>query len=268
MSMTDSPAESGARPTAVRVLAAVGFIALIAGSFWFAVYSTRFVPNVVGRLGGAAVYIGSVFSPAKGPSLAVVPAETASTTISFGEVSSTSSTSAISTVASSSIPAISVPAKPAPAKPTATSAGPKTISTVQISGTRASPVETGLPDLVVTITGIGYLAAASADSLVTSSTVPPLNRPAVTFTIKNIGTATSGPWRFSASIPTQTAYIYESQPQQPLAPGDSIDYTLGFDQSNKGAGEMISITANFDHTVRESNPDNNSASATVTVLGS
>ncbi len=245
-----------ARQASLHALAVVGFIALIGGGMWLAVYSTRYVPDVVGRLGSAAVFLGSVFTPAEEPSLSVVPTPVASTTIPFGEA--TSSTPAVSTP---------VPTTPKPVQP---SAGEKTTNTYPMNGTIAvtTTLPNGLPDLVVTIDAIGYLATSSAESFVASSTVPVQNRPAVTFTIKNIGTKTAGPWRFSASIPTQTAYIYQSQPQQPLNPGDSIRYTLGFDQATKGANKTISITANFDHAITESNPDNNSASAQVTILGS
>jgi hypothetical protein len=87
----------------------------------------------------------------------------------------------------------------------------------------------------------------------------------------------SGVWRFSASIPTQSSYFFQSQPQQALAPGDSIDYVLGFDQANKGSGQMISVTANIKYVdpftgaitfpVAESNSNNNSASTVITILG-
>jgi len=242
-----------ARQTALHILAAVGFIALIGASMWLAVYSTRYVPGVIGRIGSAAVYLGSVFTPAEEPSLSVVPTPVASTTIPFGNTSS-------------NVPPVSTPVSPKPVQPTA---GEKTTNTYPMGGTTALPsLSSGLPDFVVTIDAIGYLATSSAESFVTSSTVPAQNRPAVVFTIKNIGTKVGGQWRFSASIPTQTAYIYQSEPQQPLNPGDRITYTLGFDQATRGTDKTISITANFDRTVTESNPDNNSASALVTILGS
>lgn len=246
------------RQTIIHTLAAVGFVALIGASMWLAVYSTRYVPGVVNRIGSAAVYLGSVFTPSPA-SLAVVPSPTASTTISFGDASSTVSTPVSSTTTKTV----------ATTKTVIPTAGSQTSGTYQIGGTVAptSPVLYGLPDFVANIDAIGYLATSSADSFIASSTVPFGNRPAVRFTIRNTGTNVSGSWRFSASIPTQTAYIFQSQPQQPLAPGDSISYTLGFDQANKGAGQVVSITANFDKTVAESNPDNNSTSAKLTILG-
>jgi len=51
------------RRRAVGILAIIGFIALIGVGMWLAMYATRYVPGVAGRLGGAAVYVGSALSP-------------------------------------------------------------------------------------------------------------------------------------------------------------------------------------------------------------
>ncbi len=253
----DTPTKNlPARQVAITALAVVGFIALIAASMWLAVYATRFVPEVVGRIGSAAVYLSSVFTPGEGPTLSVVPpTPLASTTIPFGTASSSGSTTASSTTPKGTVP-----------KPIATTPGEKTSTTYQISG--ATSTLHGLPDFVTTIRAVGYLSTTATDSFVASSTVPAGSRPAVHFIIKNVGTNASGSWRFSASIPAQTAFIYQSQFQQSLNPGDGIEYTLGFDQASAGTDKMISITANFDRSVAESNPDNNSASAKITILGS
>ena len=241
-----------ARQAAINGLAIVGFIALVAAGIWLAMYSTRYVPMVVNRVGSAAVYLGSVFTPADEPILSVVPASTASTTISFGDSNST----------------ISTPTTPANKNPIKTTAGERTSGTYQISGATTTKALSGLPDLVINIDAVGYLASTSADSFVATSTMQSSNRPAVKFMIKNIGTNVAGQWRFSASIPTSSAYLYYSPLQQSLNPGDSIDYTLGFDQPIAGSNKMISVTANFDHAIGESNTNNNSASAQLTILGS
>lgn len=235
------------RQATINGLAVVGFIALVIAGIWLAVYSTRFVPAVVNRIGTAAVYLGSIFTPSGGPTLSVVP--TASTTISFGTAATTSTGTTFNNT-----------------KPVATNVGEKTSGTYQIGDTETNALY-GLPDLAVNSIATGYLALASTDSFVASSAVPYGSRAAVTFTIKNIGTNWSGTWRFSASIPTQTAYTYNSQPQQSLAPGDSIDYTLGFDRAKTGYDQSISITANFDNTASESNINNNSVTAKITILG-
>jgi len=243
------------RSTVINVLAVAGFIAIIGGSMWLAVYSTRYVPNVVGRMGAAAVYLGAVFTPAPEPTLSVIP--TASTTLPFGEE------------VSSSISTTTVPTEilTAPSKPVTTTAGKQTTKTIQIGGATTTPKATvalsGLPDFAVTIHSVGYLASTTADSFIATTTISG-TRPAVSFTIKNIGTNVTGPWRWSISIPTQMAYLYESTPQQSLAPGDSIDYTLGFDQATVGT-QTVSVTANFDKTVTESNDRNNTTSAIMTI---
>lgn len=240
-------------PAAVQSLAVVGFVALVTLGMALAVYSTRFVPPVVDSVGAAAVYLGSVFTRAPA-SLSVVPTAT-STIISFGDASSTPATS-------------TTPALPqAPKKPVTPVAGAETAAAHPIGGT-APAAPSGLPDLKVTINKVGYLATSSATSFVTSATVPAGSRPAVNFTIKNVGGNVTGAWRWSASIPTLTAYVYQSDPQQSLAPGDSIEYTLGFDQALKGADKVITITANSDHAISESTTANNVASTSVTVLGS
>ena len=251
------------RQAAINGLAVTGFIALIVLGIWLAVYSTRFVPAVADRVGTAAAYLGSVFVPAPtpAPTISVVP--NASTTISFDNGSSTSPAAEATSTAASSDNKTAEKTKLVAVAPTA---GKEATSTYPMSGT-ATPVYSGLPDLIVTINAVGYLATSSADSFVASQTVPAGSRPAVRFIIKNIGTNVSGVWRFSASVPTQNAYVYGSELQQSLNPGDSIDYTLGFDQANTGANKMISITANSDHAIAESNSNNNSASATITILG-
>lgn len=243
---------SRSREIAISVLAVIGFISLMGASLWLALYATRFVPGVVNRFGTATVYLSSIFFPAP-PSLTVIPTPTASTTIPFDTATAT--------------PATTTALKPVVPKP----AVPPVSHTYPISGTSTvtvPPVFSGLPDLTVTIAAIGYLATSSAESFVASSTVPVGSRPAVRFSIKNVGTNSATPWRFSATIPTQSAYFFQSQPQLPLSPGESIDYTLGFDQANKGTGQMVSVTANFDKAIAESNQNNNSAAAYLTILGS
>lgn len=240
----------------MTTLAAVGFIALIGASIWLASYSTRFVPGIVNRVGSAAVYLGSLFQSAPA-TLSVVPTPLASTTLPFA-----TSTLPVATTT----PVVKPPLVTKPTYPT--TSGPKAVTTYPMNNPPVAPTLSGYPDLVVSITAVGYLATTSADSFVASSTVPQSSRPAVRFTIKNVGTNIAGPWRFSASIPTQNAFIFESQPQQRLAPGESIDYVLGFDQANKGASQMISVTANFDKAITESNATNNSAAASLTILGS
>lgn len=238
------------RQAIINGLAVAGFIALMVAGMWLAVYSTRFVPEVAGRIGSAAVYLSSVFTPE--PSLSVVP-----------QATTTPSTSATSTATTTKpLEIITIPSSN-PVKPVA---GNK-IDGVQQIGTTTPGTPYGYPDLTVKIVATGYLATTSASSFIASSTVPAGARPAVNFIIKNSGTNITGPWSFSASIPTQSSYIFQSQPQQTLAPGDSIEYTLGFDQATTGTNKAISITANPGNTLTESDTANNTASTSITILG-
>jgi len=242
--------------TAQNILAAVGFLALVAVGVGFAAYATRFVPVAVNSIGSAAVSLGSLFTPAPEPTL-LTSSPLAATSSPDEEVSTPVATSTPLSVLPISHPA-----------PFAPIAGPEASTILPISGATTTPTLSGLADLTTTITAIGYLATSSTDSFIATSTVPAGSRPAVRFTIQNVGTNISGPWRFSASLPAQVAYIYQSALQQSLAPGDRIEYTLGFDRANRGTNQTISITANFDHTVPESNTNNNSASAALTIFGS
>lgn len=75
----------------------------------------------------------------------------------------------------------------------------------------------GLADLKVTITSVNSLSSYQG-------------RTVVQFTVENVGTnvALSG-WSFNAQLPLTPAYTYQSQSQQALYPGDSIAYTLTYD---------------------------------------
>jgi hypothetical protein len=232
------------RAAVTASLAVVGFVALVALGMWLAISASRYVPSTVSRIGAAAVALTSIFSPATPPSA--------------GSASSTPSAATSTPPAASSTSA-------APAAPRVpTTPGQETSSETQIGGSGA-PVLAGLPDLDVSVTAVGYLTTNSTASFVASSNVPSGYRPAVQFTVKNIGTNIAGQWIFMASIPTTNSFVYTSLPQQALNPGDSIDYTLGFDSAAVGTGKTITITVNSDHRVTESNTNNDVATANVNV---
>jgi hypothetical protein len=232
----------------LTTLAVVGFLALVAFGIYLAVYSARFVPGAVTSLDSAAVSLGSIFTPAASSTLAVVP-NTSTTTIAFGTGTSTVATSTATTTK---------PVYVAP-KP-----GAETTATYPIGGS-STATYSGLPDLAVTVDAVGYLTTDTADSFVAASTVPAGYRPAVEFTVKNVGTNVAGEWSFSANIPTSVGNTYDSVAQQSLNPGDSVDYTLGFDQALVGTNEPITIDVNYNNAIAESSTANNSITASVNV---
>ncbi len=240
----------------IRSLAVIGFITLTFLGVWLAIYSARYVPKTVSNTVTAAVYIGSVFTPTSSkPSLSVVPVATTT--------SERTTTSIVATA-----PTTPVATKTTPKKKTVTPTKGKRVTTVQQIKDNASTLY-GLPDLTVSIDAVGYLASTSVESFIATSTIPHGKTPAVRFTVKNSGTNVAGAWRFSASIPTKMAYTYQSPIQKKARrPGDSVVFTLGFTQANTGADKIISITVNPNHTITESNTNNNTATTKITILGS
>lgn len=241
------------RQTAVTSLAVVGFLALVGLGVWGAVAFSRYMPGIVNTFGTAAVYLSTAFSPAEDePQSPSAPTAT-STIISFGDpVLPATTTAPIATTTR-------------PAAPAAITPGPSTETVIQTGGTVAPAALYGKSDLVVTVTQIGYLNSNTTSSFIGSNVVPDNKRPAVKFTIKNIGTNVSGAWRFSAEVPTRTRYTYKSERQLSLNPGESIEYVLGFDQARTGENRIATITANYDGAVDESNTKNNTVDVSFNV---
>jgi hypothetical protein len=236
------------RQAAVNGLAVLGFIALVAAGIWLAIYSTRYVPTVVTRLGEAAVYLGSVFNRGDN-NLEVVPSPSATSTITFGDATSTEA-------GTTDTPAVT---------PTPT-AGPSTATSYTETGTpvATTPALHGLADLQISVTAIGYLETASTDSFVESATVPDGERPAIRFTVRNVGTNISDTWRFEAELPSRATPEFRSPSQQALLPGEYIDYTLGFERARTGEQE-ITITVNPDGEMSESSTANNTRTQTIVI---
>jgi hypothetical protein len=68
---------------------------------------------------------------------------------------------------------------------------------------------------------------------------------AITFTIENIGTnSIAGGWVFNANLPINGSYIFTSQPQHALNPGDKVVYTLTYSNSNAYTGGQSSYICN------------------------
>lgn len=259
-STTVTPSDN--RRTVVNTLAIVGFVALIGASMWLAIYSTRYVPSVVTRLGSAAVYLGSVFTPSPEPTLSVVPAPTASSTIiSFGEASST-----ISTNVSSTTSKVTTTNQSRTSVTNWTPGTPVDITNGAISSSLpASTNYYGSPDLEVKIETVGYTVPDG--SIVATTVIPAYTQGAVKFRVTNIGTNVSGPWTMHVIAPGTTL----EQTMGPLVPaGPGIppnEYVAYFINVAPGTDRPIIITVDSNQ-ITESNILNNAASTAVTILGS
>lgn len=134
-----------------------------------------------------------------------------------------------------------------------------------ISDSRSISVPNGRVDLKVRIIDTGIIDANN--TFVATSTIKFNEQGAVRFSITNIGTKTSDNWTFNAVLPTFPMHIFHSENQRALAPGDRIDFTLGFNQLNGSLTEGV-ITINADPTGRiynELNRDNNIAQVTIQI---
>ncbi len=256
MTTITTSSTSPVRRAAINALAVVGFIVLIIIGMALAVYAATFVPKAVTRLNGAAVYLSSLFVPATPPAIEVVtPGDTIPFTDTPGAGIATTTP-----VAETPAPAIKPATAPAAVAP---HAGTPTYTVV--TTTKPAPALFGLPDLTVAVVAKGYLTSADTTSFVKSDTVPSGERPAVKFSVLNVGTNASGRFDFTAKLPTRSSYMYTSDSQDSLLPGEHIDYVLGFDRARSGEDSEITITVDDDNDVTESNNSNNSVTVRVNI---
>ncbi len=239
------------------VLAAIGFLAVVSASIWLAAYSTRYIPALASRVGGAAVYMSSLFHPA--PTLKVVPTPVPSTP-----------TIPATTTPATSTPSVKPPKHTLPPTPVSR---PQT--SVQPITTPSIPVTlSGLPDLIVHIDRVGYIplsmkdtdVVTAASSLVASSTIPLGYMPAAIITVENKGTNTTGVnWNYGVDF---QGFKKIEEVGSSLAPSDARQFLLRIDHANLGTNQVLVVTVNQSRTLLESNTDNNIASSSLTILGS
>lgn len=241
------------RGAAINALAVVGFIALVFVGIALAIYAARYVPETVARLGAANVYFSSIFGGDENSDddLEVVPGDSVPFPDDEGPTTD------------EEVPSLDED-EPAPATPTKpTTPRPTTPTVIQVPVT--VPVTPyGDPDLSVRLLATGYLRTADTDSFVRDNEVPEGERPAVKFRVTNTGTNHSGAWEFEAKLPTTSSYTFKSRRQASLAPGQYVDFTLGFDRPKDGE-QTIKITIDSGDDVDESNERNNTLSIDIEV---
>lgn len=138
-------------------------------------------------------------------------------------VAATKLSSGIITATASSTTSVNPLSKTATSTSTTGTKKPTTTKPSTQTGSNGSYVPSGrttnlygLPDLAVRITNPGSVRNGS--------------RVALQFVVENVGTNVSpSNWSFTAALPYNPTYTYQSAGQQALYPGDKIVYTLGYD---------------------------------------
>ncbi|PIT91350.1 hypothetical protein COU17_00975 [Candidatus Kaiserbacteria bacterium CG10_big_fil_rev_8_21_14_0_10_49_17] len=134
--------------------------------------------------------------------------------------------------------------------------GTRTDNTYALNGGTNQSNPYGKPDLTAKVLEVGYVNSATKQFVASSS--PHINeRVAVKFEVINQGSKSTGAWSFNAVIPTYPSHIFHSQTQPSLAPGDKIEYVIGFDKTK--SADTAEITINVDPTgsIYELNESNN-----------
>ena len=133
------------------------------------------------------------------------------------------------------VPVVSTSTPTTPSAPTGpttsgktTTASPKTTSAYSYTPAPQPAAQLyGLPDLAVRIISVVPQPAPTYAS--------GGNRYSMQFEVSNMGTNIAGyGWAFTAQLPMNPTYTYNSGPQQALRPGDKIVYTMGFDMPYQG----------------------------------
>lgn len=123
----------------------------------------------------------------------------------------------------------------------------------------------GYVDLSIEIIRVGALEGNSNRFSRNDATLDRDRRGGVMFVIRNLGTKTSEQWSFEAELPTRPSFTFRRNAEQALAPGDRIEYTLGFDRLvSRDTGEIV-ISIDPRNTIDESNENNNKAAITVQI---
>ncbi len=128
------------------------------------------------------------------------------------------------------------------------------------------PVYYGKPDLAVLILQTGLMTNGT-NIINNQTTFSYQDMVGVKFQIRNDGDANTGPWYFTATLPSLSTPTYTSNTQVSLRPGDSIIFTLGFSNLiNQNIG-TISVNADPRNIVSESVEYNNTVTTTITNTG-
>jgi hypothetical protein len=126
------------------------------------------------------------------------------------------------------------------------------------SGTSGAPATVHTKaDLAVTLVATGIIDPTTG-AFVPTQQIQTTNQIAIRFRVSNNGGTATGPWNFSATLPTiDPSKAHYTSPQEPsLGPGSGIYFTLSFGGVIPGQSQIV-ITADPNGSVSETNKANN-----------
>ena len=259
MDTPTTPTTSPVRAGAVTGLAIIGFIALVVLGLWLAVYAARYVPEAVDGLGAAVGSVGSMFTSKPESGLAVVPTSTSTLPFDGG------TPSAVPPPATTSPTTTYVAPKPSAPAPVYYHTVQTTYPTPGSTPIPVSRTYSGLADLTVSITDVGYID--SDGRFVVDSSVDDDQELAAQILVVNTGTNKTGSWKIKVTFPTSSNRAFtETDTMQSLEPDQPLPITVSLSRGDPRTGtNRITVEVDSDDDVNESNEHNNDDSVSVTV---
>ncbi len=141
--------------------------------------------------------------------------------------------------------------------------GDKTEQTIEIP--RDDTPINGKVDLVVRVLKTGILNS-DTNEFTEKESILVTDRGGIFFEVINLGTKTSEKWKFNTVLPTTPAYTFNSDEQEQLAPGDRIEFTLGFDNVVHETEGTITINIDPGNTLDEVTRDNNTTQTIIKII--
>jgi hypothetical protein len=115
---------------------------------------------------------------------------------------------------------------------------------------------TGKADLAIRLLQVGVINNAGA-IIASRNQFSSNEQVGIKFEIRNDGSTITGPWYFTANLPSLSTPTYNSNTQVSLKPGESIFFTLGFSNLTQDYNEQIRVTVDPLNQVNEGNESNN-----------
>ena len=119
----------------------------------------------------------------------------------------------------------------------------------------------GKPDLAVRMLQVGLLTGSNY--ITSQNQFSYQDMVGIKFEVRNDGDTVTGPWSFTATMPSISTPTYNSPTQVSLKPGDSIIFTLGFNALTNTYSNNITVQVDPYNQVSESSESNNTIISTI-----